>query len=629
MTGNTRYCSTCGALLSVGAALCGECGARYQASPYERRATDAPVAWQAAPRRRAQTQTDSADNGQDDTGIQLLSQGAAAPSAPRSTALRSRGKYDHTMATENHAYPTGSPAQSGNATASPARDAEANGPALEYPLDGCEPASLAKRFLAALLDGVIASILLLPLMIGVTLIMVEGEAKLLAQILMGVGAMLPAAYTVLMIWLVGAKGFTLGKAALGLRVTRTSEGGKIGFLRSLGRWAVYNIFSPLMALSIFFDPQRVLRGFHDRVVDSVVTDIRAGRNPMKPRPDDFERPPNEEYLGRSSVAVSAHENLMAAPGSAWASAQEPQQSDAQPAYDPWAPPPAPSPAPSSASEAPAHTMHTSAWGEQVGASSAAWGQQSAAPAWQAPEQAMPAPAPQQPWGQPEPSAQSMYSASPAPSAPSAQPAPSAPPLNSWEPPQAGPEAQPWQAPVVEPEPAQQPWQAPGASAPAPSGYSGSHRAAQPTGGITGGAWGEEMDDVEQTRMSQADDEDLESTRVSVGAVPPARRRLRVVTDNGEERLVESPLVIGRNPSSSAGDTLFILKDESRSVSKTHLRIDGTGEKVMITDLGSTNGSSIISETGGRTPLLPDTPTELPQGATVAIGDRTLTVEQMP
>ena len=52
----TRYCSTCGTLLSEGAAICGECGARYQASPYEKRATDAPGAWSAPPRPRARAE---------------------------------------------------------------------------------------------------------------------------------------------------------------------------------------------------------------------------------------------------------------------------------------------------------------------------------------------------------------------------------------------------------------------------------------------------------------------------------------------------------------------------------------------------------------------------------------------
>src|SRR5699024_5474544 len=66
-------------------------------------------------------------------------------------------------------------------------------------------------------------------------------------------------------------------------------------------------------LSIFLDPTKHLRGFHDRAIDSVVVDIKHGRNPMKPRPDDFERADAEHYLGAPSVAVSAHENLLAEP----------------------------------------------------------------------------------------------------------------------------------------------------------------------------------------------------------------------------------------------------------------------------------------------------------------------------
>src|SRR5699024_12487516 len=96
-----------------------------------------------------------------------------------------------------------------------------------------------RRCLAALIGAVGASLTLLPLAIGLILIIVQDSATLLAQILVGVGVAVPAAYRVLILWLVGSKGFSLGKLILGLRVTRSSRAGGIGFLRSLGRWALY------------------------------------------------------------------------------------------------------------------------------------------------------------------------------------------------------------------------------------------------------------------------------------------------------------------------------------------------------------------------------------------------------
>ena len=71
-----------------------------------------------------------------------------------------------------------------------------------------------------------------------------------------------------------------------------------------------------------------------------------------------------------------------------------------------------------------------------------------------------------------------------------------------------------------------------------------------------------------------------------------------------------------------------MRDESRSVSKTHLRVDGTGEELVVTDLGSTNGSTILREDGSRENLVPQTPTVLPAGARVNLGDRTLSVERV-
>src|SRR5690625_7564737 len=81
------------------------------------------------------------------------------------------------------------------------------------------------------------------------------------------------------------------------------------------------------------------------------------------------------------------------------------------------------------------------------------------------------------------------------------------------------------------------------------------------------------------------------------------------------------VVVGRNPSASEEEVLFVFKDDTRSVSKTHLRIDGTGENITVTDLGSTHGSAILREGGSRESLVPNTATVLPAGASVAIGDR--------
>jgi hypothetical protein len=103
----TRYCSTCGSLLSEGAAICGECGARYQASPYERRATDAPGAWSAPPRQRAQGSTGRTASASEDEGIELITADSLRPPQPGATALRSEEQYDRVMVTQPPMNPPG------------------------------------------------------------------------------------------------------------------------------------------------------------------------------------------------------------------------------------------------------------------------------------------------------------------------------------------------------------------------------------------------------------------------------------------------------------------------------------------------------------------------------------------
>ena len=660
----TRYCSTCGTLLTEGAVICGECGARYQASPYERRATDAPGAWSAPPRQRARETGEQQGSAAEEEGIELITADSLRPAQPGATALRSEEQYDRVMVTQPPMNPPGQNAGAPGGPGSPAPGPDAPTPsaaaALEPPLDGCAPASPLKRFLAALIDSVISSVVSVPLLVGVSLLLFSEDPGLLPQILVGVGVAVPLAYHLVMIWLVGSKGFTLGKLALGLRVTRGAEGGPLGFVRALGRWFLYGLIPPLMALSIFLDPRKHLRGFHDRAIDSVVTDVKEGRDPMKPRPDDFERAGAEHYLGEPSVAVSAHENLMAEPGAAWrdqgsAPAQPAGDAAQQPAPSPyapqasagsaaeapagswgspsaapqgtdggWAPPPVePMPSAPSSWDAPADSGQPS-WGQPVAQDS--WGQSQA-------QESQAQPAAQESWGQPsaqeswgQHSAQESWGEPPAqeswgqPSAPQSAPEPAPAPK-----PYSAPEPAPAPEPYSAPEPAPAPQDPAGQWGPPPAAADASGA----PGDITGDAWGETDDSVdEETRMSVTDDlGDIEATRISPAHLPPVKK-VRLTTDDGAERVVDKAVVVGRNPAPVDGELLFVMKDDTRSVSKTHLRVDGSGEDLVVTDLGSTNGSTILREDGSRENLVPETPTVLPAGARVTLGDRTLSVERV-
>lgn len=658
----TRYCSTCGSLLSESAAICGECGARYQESPYERRATDAPGAWSQAPTPKRRDLGSAPEQDGQDEGIELVSRESLEPKAPGATSLRTQEQYDQLMVTQSP-MPQPGPGSASGAPDGPGSPAAAvpAGAQMEPPLDGCAPASPLKRLLAALVDSVLVSLVTLPLLIGALMLLLSESIGLLPQILIGVGVALPAAYTVLIIWLVGAKGFSIGKLILGLRVTRYSAAGPIGFVRSLGRWFLYGLIPLIMALSIFIDPKKHLRGVHDRAVDSVVVDLKEGRNPLKPRPDDFERESADHYLGAPSVAVSTHQNLLAEPGSAWKddSSSAPAQPPAQESGA-WGEPqqmaPSPYAPPSSSASAPEAPMPSSGWDaqpvpQQPSAPSASgdggWApppvdpvppvdQAPPAPSWNEPagqtqgwsepEPQPPTPygqpAPQQQWGQPSPAPQQQEWGQPS-SAP--QPEWGAQPAQSWDQPVEGQPSAP-QAPAAD---ASQGWAPPSPAqdvVPVQDSALPQDSAPSAPSELTADAWDAGVD--EQTRLTAPEESlgDLEQTRLSPARLPQVKQ-LRLTTDDGAERVVDRAVVIGRNPSAPGTEVLFVMKDDTRSVSKTHLMIDGTGEDITVTDLGSTNGSTILREDGSRENLVPNSPTVLPTGAQLTLGDRTLSVER--
>jgi hypothetical protein len=134
---------------------------------------------------------------------------------------------------------------------------------------------------------------------------------------------------------------------------------------------------------------------------------------------------------------------------------------------------------------------------------------------------------------------------------------------------------------------------------------------------------------ESTRLSHPTEDlgDVEETRV----VPARRDRrpgYRLLLDDGSAHEVRGVAMLGRNPSAETGQERIVLPDETRSVSKSHLRLESTAEGLQVTDLGSTNGSALILADGSSQDLDPHSPLSLPDGATLSIGDRTLTVERI-
>jgi hypothetical protein len=108
---------------------------------------------------------------------------------------------------------------------------------------------------------------------------------------------------------------------------------------------------------------------------------------------------------------------------------------------------------------------------------------------------------------------------------------------------------------------------------------------------------------------------------------PMRRLAPVVElDSGQRFSLDDALVLGRNPSppTDAPAEAYRWADLSRTLSKSHARLEWDGRLVWVTDLGSTNGT-LLRTPGAPQTLLAHQRTPLPSEATLELGDRIVTV----
>jgi pSer/pThr/pTyr-binding forkhead associated (FHA) protein len=141
----------------------------------------------------------------------------------------------------------------------------------------------------------------------------------------------------------------------------------------------------------------------------------------------------------------------------------------------------------------------------------------------------------------------------------------------------------------------------------------------------------------QTPPADDDAEDLEATRFSVssrrstGDAAPAQPATTIELTSGERVRVGERTLLGRNPQqpveADRGEPAALLpvEDPTRSVSKTHLELVPTPDGLRVTDLGSTNGSAVITPAGEVHELAPGTPFTVTTGWAVQAGDVRFTV----
>ena len=140
-----------------------------------------------------------------------------------------------------------------------------------------------------------------------------------------------------------------------------------------------------------------------------------------------------------------------------------------------------------------------------------------------------------------------------------------------------------------------------------------------------------MTDQEQPGRAntRADGPDTAPDDQALAPVPEAvhSESIGVVLDSGSRLEVSTSLLIGRAPANKEGEEhpLFAWPDLSRSVSKSHALIEWSGTVLWVTDLHSSNGTTLVSPTGERQLLVPGLRGAATAGWTIELGERTLEV----
>jgi len=121
-----------------------------------------------------------------------------------------------------------------------------------------------------------------------------------------------------------------------------------------------------------------------------------------------------------------------------------------------------------------------------------------------------------------------------------------------------------------------------------------------------------------------------SIPVTNAPAAPVGPTWRLVMPHGDAPVeVAGAVVIGRGPVTIpeySTAQLVTASDPSKSVSKTHALLGIDAKGLWVADLGSTNGTFVITPTGGDVRVQPGAPVYVPPGSDVELGQYVITVE---
>lgn len=108
---------------------------------------------------------------------------------------------------------------------------------------------------------------------------------------------------------------------------------------------------------------------------------------------------------------------------------------------------------------------------------------------------------------------------------------------------------------------------------------------------------------------------------STPAPAPAPVRCSVTFSTGEQAVVDQPVIVGRKPTTQAHEVAvpLQLRDLSMTVSKQHARLEPIQAGINVTDLGSANGTRVVTADGRTFPLRPGIPHRAAPGDRIEFG----------
>ena len=117
-----------------------------------------------------------------------------------------------------------------------------------------------------------------------------------------------------------------------------------------------------------------------------------------------------------------------------------------------------------------------------------------------------------------------------------------------------------------------------------------------------------------------------ATNSTTASAPASASYAALLLDTGQSIPVTRTIVLGRAPSPQrATDSPIPVEDQTRSLSRTHVRIAPSEGGITIEDLNSANGTRARSPNGQTHTLVPGQPIELPMNSQLLLGERLISV----